>query len=124
MTEKPTSELINDLHALCDQKRGLSNELKKIEESMREIKSDLISRFLTDKIEVLASNRASATLTETTVPNITDWDAFHAYCRDNDALYLLERRPSVTAWRELHNAGETPPGTAPFTKYDINLRTR
>ena len=34
------------------------------------------------------------------MPVVEDWDAFYRYIKENDAFYLLQRRPSATAFRE------------------------
>jgi len=41
----------------------------------------------------------------------------------NDALYLLEKRVAVKAWRELIDSGKTVPGLVPFVKRRLHLTT-
>lgn len=119
-----TSEIINTLFEARERKRILDAESKKIEASIQDMKLELISRMQTENIHGTSTDLASVTLTESVVPNVTDWDVFYSYIKENDAFYMLERRASSTAWRELHQAGLTPPGTEPFTKFDISLRKR
>jgi hypothetical protein len=120
----PTPDLVNELFDLREAKRSLEAQIKEIESRVSEIKAELIPRFQEDGTQSTATNRASATLTETILPQVVDWDAFYAYIKDTDSFYLLERRPASTAWRELHRADMTPPGTQAYTKYDLNLRRR
>jgi hypothetical protein len=119
-----TPDLINELFDLREAKKGLEAKIKTIESRVTEIKLVLIGRFQEEGTQSTATNRASVTLTETLIPQVVDWDAFYAYIKDTDSFYLLERRPASTAWRELHQADLTPPGTQAFTKYDLNLRKR
>lgn len=119
-----TSELINRLYELREKKREIEKDLKPIEAEIESLRADLVTRFLEEKSQGSFTDVATATLTETTVCSVTDWDAFYQYVKDNDAFYLLQRRVSNPAWLELHKAGETPPGTTDFTKMDVSLRKR
>jgi hypothetical protein len=119
-----TPDLIDELFALRESKRVLEAQVKEIESRVSEIKAELIPRFQDEGTQSTATKTASVTLTETVLPQVTDWDAFYAFIKDTDSFYLLERRPASTAWRELHNADMTPPGTQAFTKFDLNLRKR
>jgi hypothetical protein len=119
-----TPDLIDELFALRESKRVLEAQVKEIESRVSEIKAELVPRFQDEGTQSTATKTASVTLTETVLPQVTDWDAFYAFIKDTDSFYLLERRPASTAWRELHNADMTPPGTQAFTKFDLNLRKR
>jgi ribonuclease HII len=119
-----TPELIDRMFELRDSKRLREAQIKELTSEIDEIKFELIGRFQSDGTEVTATAKATASITETTVPNVTDWDQYYEFIKQEDAFYLLEKRPSTAAWRELHNSGQTPPGTAAFVKYDINLRKR
>lgn len=73
-------------------------------------------------LEQVRKGGYSATVSKTVVPNVQDWDKVYEYIKDNDALYLLERRMLSTAWRELHNAGIEIPGTEASTRVDVSVR--
>lgn len=120
-----TAELIDRLFDLREQKRRIEAEtLKPIETEMEQLRVELIKRFQEEHTQGSFTTKATAKLTETVVPTVVDWDAFHTYVKENDAFYLLQKRVTSPAWLELHNAGETPPGTVPFTKFDVSLRSR
>jgi ribonuclease HII len=121
---RTTPELIDRMFELRDSKRLREAQIKELTSEIDEIKFELIGRFQSDGTEVTATAKATASITETTVPNVTNWDQYYEFIKQEDAFYLLEKRPSTAAWRELHNSGQTPPGTAAFVKYDINLRKR
>ena len=85
---------------------------------------------LIDQLDELGINRVSgngftATITSTVVPTVTDWDAFYQFIKDEDALYMLERRPLSTAYREKleERDGADIPGVEPFEKKSISLRS-
>jgi hypothetical protein len=75
-------------------------------------------------LESARGGRATATISENVVPTATDWDALEQYIYENDALYLMQRRLSASAWRELIESGEVVPGTEPYTQRSISLRKR
>ncbi len=49
-------------------------------------------------------------LKEEVVPKVGDWDSFYQWIKNNDAFFLLHRRVSATAWRDLVESGEIPDG--------------
>jgi macrodomain Ter protein organizer (MatP/YcbG family) len=116
------SDLIDSLFDIRERKRQLNEQLKDIEAEYVDLEFKIIARLQEEGTDLARSKKATASLTESVVPKVDDWDAFYQYIKDNDALYLLERRPSVGAFRELHQAGESIPGVEPFTKIGLNLR--
>ena len=114
--------LIDEMFDLRERKRELERELKEIEETMADRESQVIQMLDKDEITLSRGRRASASITESEVPVIEDWEAVQEYIRENDALHLLQRRVSSTAWRELKDAGELIPGTRPFTQRKLSLR--
>lgn len=113
--------IIDRLSQLRDQKRELEKEVKEIEDAMVELKDTLIARMQKEGFNSARASNATATLTSAIVPDVKDWDELYGYIFDNNAFHLLQRRPSVGAFRELFNAGEKIPGVAPFEKWDISL---
>lgn len=112
---------IDLLFRLRTQKQELSNSIKELEEEMDAIRDSLIADMREQDFHSVRANVATATLTSAVVPNVRDWDQLGIYILRNDALHLLQRRPSVGAFRELFDAGESVPGVVPHTKYDISL---
>jgi len=120
----PTSigATIDTMFELRERKRELNAELKDIDEQYKGLEQQLIDSLDKDDLQQTRSGKATATISEVTVPSVTDWDAFYDYVRENDALHLLERRVAAAPWRELVESDEPVPGTEPFTKRSINLR--
>ncbi len=48
------------------------------------------------------------------VPSVKDWPKLHAYIKKTGNFQLLERRPSVAAFRELWDDGKVVPGVDKF----------
>lgn len=113
---------IDLMFQLREQKRAINADLKDIDEQYKGLEQQLIDSLDKDDLQQTRSANATATISETTVPSVSDWDAFYDYVRENDALHLLERRVAAAPWRELVESDEPVPGTEPFTKRSINLR--
>lgn len=73
----------------------------------------------------LASARGvKATFTPKTkeVPNVTCWDKVYDFILENEALHLVQKRISESAWKELREAdGVLVPGTEVFEKSTYSL---
>lgn len=113
---------IDELTAIRDHKRTLTAELKAVSEHYDTVKGAVLDALDAQDMIQGRGRTASATVTETVVPNVREWDAVQAYIRANEADYLYERRISATAWRELLESGIEVPGIQPFTRRDIALR--
>lgn len=113
---------IEELAALRDQKRALNAELKDINKAFEALEIEILDLLDQQGTQFAGSNRHRATISESTVPTVTDWDEFYAYVLQQQAPYLLERRVSVAAWRELVESGEPVPGTEPYTRRSLSLR--
>ena len=67
--------------------------------------------------------KASVSISENVIPVVKDWDSFYGYILETKQPYLLERRPSVSSFRELLESGVEVPGLQPFTKRTLNIRS-
>lgn len=65
---------------------------------------------------------ATATVTESEQPNVTDWDDFYKYIIENDMMHLLQKRAAANACRELWEMGDEIAGVEPYTKRALSLR--
>lgn len=113
---------IDALYTLREQKRELNQQIKEIDENYSQIESKLIAMLQEQEMDTGKSKLASATISTSIVPNVDDWEAFYAFIVETNQPFLLERRPSVTAYRDLLQAGEEIPGVEPFTKVSLSLR--
>jgi len=111
-------QLVTVNEAIAEQNKTLSalkTEKDQIEEHLREL-------MTTAGISSFKSGNSHIRLNRSEVPNVVDWEAYYAYIRDNEAFYLLERRPATTAWREeCQLLAGVVPGTEPFTRVSISL---
>ncbi len=121
MTQKLGSK-IDQLYQLREEYRALNRRIKEIKQAMSDLEDAIIADMDSMELKMTRVGRASATISEVTVPTVEDWDAAYQYILENEAPHLLERRVASTAWRELYEAGELVPGTKPFVRRTLSLR--
>ena len=98
-------------------------ELKKEIEAGKERLLDAMDAAGVDQVR---NDILTATLTETIVPQVENWDEFYEYIAETESFHLLERRPSSVAYREALELreGKLLPGVQSFTKRDVGFRKR
>lgn len=65
---------------------------------------------------------ATCGITTSIKPEIVDWDEVYKYIREEDRFDLLQKRMSVTAWRDMVlDGGELVPGTMVNEIRDLSL---
>ena len=121
MTER-LDDLIDEMVRIRDAKRDREEEIKVLNKQLTHLQSRFIQSAREAGTEYARGTLGSATIVETVVPQIDDWDLVSEWIKKNDALYLLHRRISSVAWKELRDMGETIPGVEPFTKISVSLR--
>lgn len=110
-------EIRNQRRLIAEEDKALKAEFDEVSEEVLQLLDEMGS-------ESVKTGYASMSVKRENVPNITDWDQFYQFVKDQDALYLLQKRLSAAAWREqLELSGEVP-GTEPFEKVTLNLRAR
>ena len=109
-------------HKLEAQRKKASAALKVNEDEIKALDESLIV-YLKDSEEERVEIKAGVgvRLTSSTVPTVKDWDAFYAWIKKNNAFFMLERRPSVTGYRDVLASGKAIPGVESFTKIKLNL---
>ena len=110
-------------------------EIREERRDLREQDSALSAEFdeLSEKTLILLDSmgcessrtkHATLTISRQVHANVTDWDSFYQYVKEQNAFFLLQKRVSNKAWeeqRQLEPTGEVP-GTEPFEKVGINVR--
>lgn len=119
----PLGKLIDHLWSIREKKRELEAAVKDLDGKISSAEAELMEALNAAGLEKAAGTKASISVTTTTVANVIDWDEFGKYILKNKFLHLLQRRVSDPAYRELLEAGKKVPGTEPFAKKRLNLRT-
>jgi hypothetical protein len=117
-------KIIDEMYALKAEKKELESSIKDIKSDIDLLESQLLHRLEEEDTDTSAGKQATARRTELVLPVIEDWDAFEAYIKETDSLYLLGKRVLATGFRELLQQGEEVPGLRPYTKVSISLRKK
>lgn len=91
---------------------------------MESLEIELMAQMDAQGLDKSSGGKASVTVYDSVKPQVVDWDAFHRWIKRHDAFYMLEKRPSVTACREVFESKGKIPGVVPFIKRQVLLRTR
>lgn len=119
--------LIAELSDIREQRRELAKEDKALVEKYSHVEQSLLVALDSVGVASSSSDVATATITETTIADVQDWDKFHAWLRKTNRLYMLERRPAQAAFREYLETSRghaPPPGVLKFVKRTISLRNK
>jgi len=119
--------LIAKMSDIREQRRELAKEDKALAEEYSNVEQSLIAALDSVGVASSASDVAIATITETAIADVQDWDKFHQWMRRTNRLFMLERRPAQAAFREYLETSRghaPPPGVVKFVKRTISLRNK
>jgi hypothetical protein len=116
------SSLIDSLSALRSQKKHVESDLKTIEERIGGIEYDIMRAMDAEGITESKSAVGKVVVSESVYPKLEQWEQFADYVLSERALYLLEKRPAVLAYREQLTLGRAVPGLLPYTKRKVTFK--
>ena len=119
-----TAEIIARMVEIRDERRKISALDKEYIEEFRPLEMDLIVRLDEQGMEKASTASGTASINETVLPQVVDWDEFYEWIKENDAFYMLQKRPAAAAFREHQDSGEEIAGVVPYTKREIGLRKK
>lgn len=119
---KRLDEIIDEMFAVRARKRKLEAKVKDADAEYAELASEFIQTAKSAGTDYARGKLASASITKQLVPQARDWDEIYDYIRENDAMYLLHRRISAGAWKELLDSGTDVPGIEAYEKETVSLR--
>lgn len=115
-------ELAEHREALRDRKREIAAEEKELNAQIADIDEQLFSVLDEQGVDRISTNGVTLSVSETVVPQVTDWPTVYDYVSEHKAFHLFERRMSSVAYRELIEQVGQLPGVESFTKRTINMR--
>lgn len=121
--EKTLNDLIAEKKAIKDEMTALNAQLKDLRAQESDVDIALLKKLDAEGLSRTATEVASVSINEETVPDVVDWDALYAHIISTSDFSLLQRRVSSTAYRELLKLGENVPGLQPREIRRINFRT-
>ena len=117
-----TGVIIERMVALREERRRLKRLDSELSQSWRDLEALLINQLDAQGVTKASTDAGTATVNETVLPKVEDWDALYTHLKETDSLYLLQKRIASAAFREQHEAGHTVPGITPFVQRSISLR--
>ena len=101
---------------------ALNRELKELRQQQDELDVLLLKKMDAEGLSRTANDKASVSINEDTVPEVTDWDQLYQYVTETQDFSLIQRRVSSTAYKELLKLGDGVPGLQPRTVRRVNFR--
>ena len=105
------------LNTLIEQAAILRADVAERERDLRESKAALadieakaLALMMKEGSEAVRTAAGMYSIRRDTVPKVEDWDKLYDYIKKGEAFEMLQRRISVTAWRERADLGEEVPG--------------
>jgi len=117
------NELIEARAKVKDGIASLNTELKELNKEKDDLDYQLLTKLDEQGLSRTANDKASVSINQDTVPDVTDWDALYAHIISTQDFSLLHRRVSSTAYKELLKLGEEVPGLQAREKRTINFRS-
>ncbi len=114
-------ELIDEMFEVREKKRGLEAEIKQLKADLGGLEERFKQACKEAGTDYARGTLASASVTKQLVPTVVDWDLVYEYIKKEDAMYLLHRRVSVAAWKELMDAGIDLPGIEAYEVEGVSL---
>lgn len=121
--ERTLPQKIDDLRKQRDKIREERNKLSELETAFKAAEEQILTELREQGATKLSGKLATASVSESEVPSVEDWDDFYKFIRRNNAFYLLQRRPNAAPYRELmeQRRGKKIPGVNTVTTYRLNL---
>lgn len=117
------NELIESRAKIKKTIETLNTELNEAKKSKEELDYKLMTQLDEQGLSRTANDKASVSINQDTVPDVTDWDALYEHINSTKDYSLLQRRVSSTAYKELLKLGEDVPGLQPREIRRINFRS-
>ncbi len=115
-------ELISQVYEIRKKASEAQSQANELKETQKSLEALIISRMDDQGVLVSGNRVAKVAISEDVVPSVDDWEKVFEYVKKKDAFYLLYKQISASSYRELQNAGEAIPGTAPFTRRKLSIR--
>lgn len=113
----------DEMWALREKKRALEATVKEVEGQMKALEETVFGLMDAQDTRKAEGKNASASINESTVGTVDDWDAVWTYIAKNKYFHLVQKRLSDPALRELWEMGKVVPGVQPFKKRTLSVRS-
>lgn len=113
--------MIDTLYELRAQRLAIEKQVEELKARETATKEEIMFLLKEGGLEGAKGAVATASIQYKVKPVVTDWDAVHAYIRDNDMFALLQKRLTVTLWAALQDDNILVPGTESAAFTDLSL---
>ena len=114
---------IDQMWALREEKRALDAQIKAVEADIKALETDMFGLLDAQDTRKAEGKNASVSINESVVCNVEDWDALWPWIAKTKNFHLIQKRVSDPGIRELWSLGKVIPGTQPFTKRTLSLKS-
>lgn len=114
---------IDKMWQLREDKRALDAQIKAVEADIKALETDMFGLLDAQDTRKAEGKHASVSVNESVVCNVEDWDALWPWIAKNKFFHLVQKRVSDPGIRELWALGKVIPGTQPFTKRTLSLKS-
>lgn len=121
---KPTlGATIDSMWALREKKRSLDAQVKTVEADIKLLETSMFELLDAQETRKGEGKHASVSINESVVCNVEDWEALWPWIAKTKNFHLIQKRVSDPGMRELWALGKVIPGTQPFTKRTLSLKS-
>jgi hypothetical protein len=118
---EPLGQIIDRLYTARAHRLEVEAEVKQLKKQEAELKAEIMAKLAEAQLNSGRGEVATASITHSTVPNITDWDAVYGFIMENQMFELLHRRITTALWGALEEEGRHVPGTEAVVVTDLSL---
>lgn len=122
LDNKTPGSLIDLIYTLREQRKLVEARAELIKADEKRIEDHLIQRMTKNELNALSGKLAKASLSETIVPQVEDWDALREYIKKRKAEDLRTKALNAAAFRARWEAGEVIPGVQKFKRINLSVR--
>lgn len=110
---------------LADQEYAIAGAAARAaNDALEAAKAELQGLMVEQGTDIARNEHITVTNVEKERPHVQDWDAFYGYLKRSGDLYLLERRVSSKAFKEVLDLrnGKDLPGVSTFKYQQLSIR--
>jgi len=121
---KDIGVMVDRLDRIKLKKKAINKQLTHLNTELREAELELLHEMKEQNLFITGNDAINVYRGSKTVPKVVQWDEFLEFIYKEKAGYLLERRPSLLACREMFGKGLVIPGVDPHTFEEVRTKTR
>lgn len=121
MSIEQLNEMIDQMYDEREEYYKAKKESDDKEQQYKATQAMCIAKAQELGLKTAGTFKAKISISEETVPNVTDWEAVFNFVKENDAFYLLRKQLNTGPFREHLAAGEAIPGVDSFNKVKLSL---